>query len=100
MPAWFYILRLKSGALYTGATTDLERRCEDHRKGTACRTTRLDPPVALIYSEQFPAFADARNREAQVKRWSRSKKEAFARGNTTTLHRLAKSREHGGQGRI
>jgi predicted GIY-YIG superfamily endonuclease len=41
MPAWFYILRLKSGALYIGATTDLNQRYKDHCSGKACRTNLL-----------------------------------------------------------
>ena len=49
MPAWLYILRLKSGALYIGATADLNQRYKDHCTGKACRTTSLDPPVAVIY---------------------------------------------------
>jgi predicted GIY-YIG superfamily endonuclease len=92
MPAWFYILRLKSGALYIGATTELNQRYKDHCSGKACRTTSLDPPIALLYSEELETFSDARKREAQVKRWSRGKREALASGDFETLHQLAKRR--------
>jgi predicted GIY-YIG superfamily endonuclease len=92
MPAWLYILRLKSGALYIGATTDLNQRYKNHCTGKACRTTSLDPPVAVIYSEELATFSDARRREAQVKRWSREKREALACGDLKTLHQLAKRR--------
>jgi predicted GIY-YIG superfamily endonuclease len=51
MPAWFYMLRLRSGLLYPGATTDLDRRWQEHLDGAACRTTRLDPPVELVHPE-------------------------------------------------
>src|SRR5208282_5626647 len=47
VPAWFYTLRLRSGVLYPGATTDLERRWAEHDSGAACRTTLLDPPADL-----------------------------------------------------
>jgi len=90
--AWFYILRLKSGALYIGATTDLEQRYKDHCSGKACRTTQLDPPQKLLYSEELETFSDARRREAQVKRWSRGKREALASGDLETLQQLAKKR--------
>ena len=93
MPAWLYILRLKSGQLYAGSTTDLDRRIEEHYSGHACRTTRLDPSVALIYSEEFETFVEARCREAQIKRWSRSKKEALVSGDLAKLKELAKSRK-------
>jgi predicted GIY-YIG superfamily endonuclease len=65
MSAWFYILRLKPGALYVGATTDLHQRFKDHCSGKACRTTSLDPPVAIVYTEEVENFSDARRREAR-----------------------------------
>ena len=92
MPAWFYLLRLKSGRLYPGATTDVSRRWQEHVEGKACRTTRLDPPVALACTEEHPTFVAARRREAQVKRWTRAKKEAFVPGDAAALKRLARRR--------
>jgi len=92
MTAWTYILRLKSGQLYIGATTDLEKRFEDHLIGQACRTTKLDPPVKVVYSESLLTFSDARKREAQIKRWSRAKKEALLAGDIEKLQNLSKSR--------
>jgi predicted GIY-YIG superfamily endonuclease len=91
MLAWFYILRLRSGTLYLGATKNIEERYKAHLKGKACRTTKLDPPVVLVYSEEFPTFAEARKREAQIKRWTRAKKEALVEGDTAKLKKLSKS---------
>ena len=93
MPAWLYILRLKSGQLYIGSTTNLDQRYKDHCSGKACRTTQLDPPESLLYSEKLENFSNARKREAQVKRWSRAKKEALVSGNITSLKALAKSHQ-------
>jgi putative endonuclease len=93
IPAWFYILRLKSGSLYIGAMTDLEKRYKEHCLGVACRSTTIDPPVALIYSEEFEMFRNARRREAQVKRWSRAKKEALVSSDMASLRNLAQSRK-------
>ena len=73
MSASFYILRLKSGGLYIGVTTDLDQRYKEYCSDKACRTTQIDPPIGLIYSEECATFADARKREAQIKRWSRAK---------------------------
>ena len=92
MSAWFYILKLQSGSLYIGVTTDLELRYQDHLSGKACQTTTLDPPIALVYSEEYETFSAARRREAQVKRWSRAKKEALVAGDLATLRNLAKSK--------
>jgi putative endonuclease len=94
MTAWLYILRLKSGNLYIGATTDLKQRYQDHQNGKACRTTKLDPPVKVVYSESLPTFSDARKREAQIKRWSRAKKEALVAGDMVKQRNLSKSRNN------
>ena len=94
MTGWFYILRLRSGALYPGATTNLRVRLKAHFDGRACRTTRFDPPIDLLYSEEFGSLSQARTRENQVKRWTRLKKEALVAGDLESLHRLAKSRAY------
>jgi len=93
MPAYFYILRLCSGTLYPGATKNIEERYKAHIAGKACRTTKLDPPVSLVYKEEFQTFSEARRREAQIKRWSRSKKEALVSDDLAKLKELAKSRK-------
>jgi predicted GIY-YIG superfamily endonuclease len=63
-----YFLRLRSGMLYIGAPVDLEQRIDDDEAGQAGRTTQLDPPVAVLRVEAFATFAEARAREAQMKR--------------------------------
>lgn len=90
MSAWTYILRLKSNKLYIGSTRDLSQRYKDHVSGKACRTTKIDSPVELIYSEKHDTFSAAREREAQIKRWSRAKKEALILGDFNGLKALSK----------
>lgn len=75
---WYvYILRCADNTLYTGATTDVSRRVNEHnrRKGGACTGSRL--PVKLIYSESCVNRSQALRREAQIKRWPRDKKLAL-----------------------
>jgi len=88
-----YILRLRTGQLYIGSTTELRQRLMDHSSGQACQTTTLDPPATLLRFEAFYSFAQARQREAQLKRWSRAKKAALVRGDAEELRRLSKSRD-------
>jgi predicted GIY-YIG superfamily endonuclease len=88
-----YILRLASGAFYVGSTLNLPQRMADHVSGIACKTTRDDAPVSLLFVETHPTFSAVRKREAQIKRWSRAKKEAFATGDMESLKRLSKSHE-------
>jgi putative endonuclease len=84
MPAWVYLLRLRSGAIYTGSTRDVVKRLTEHFGGIGCRTTINDPPVALAYIEEYPTYVKATLREAQVNRWTRAKKEALIRGDMIT----------------
>jgi putative endonuclease len=93
MTAWFYILKLRSGKLYSGATNNLEQRYKDHCSGNACRTTQYDSPVAFIHSEEFRSFSDARKREAQIKRWTKAKKEALIAGDLGKLKLLSRSKK-------
>jgi putative endonuclease len=88
-----YILRLRSGALYVGCSTDFEVRFREHEQGVACRTTSIDPPDALILLEVQIDFRAARQRESQIKRWSRKKKLALARQNYALLSKLSQSRD-------
>lgn len=74
---WFvYILRCADGTLYTGITTDLQRRIEEHNAGssTAARYTRARRPVTPVYVEGAEDRATAARREAALKRMSRADK--------------------------
>jgi putative endonuclease len=93
MSTFIYILRLKSGNIYIGSTSNLENRYAEHIKGTASRMTKLDPPVGIVYTETYETQLEARQREAQIKRWSRSKKEALVSGDLNRLKTLSKSNQ-------
>lgn len=88
-----YFLRLSNGRIYVGCSTDQELRLKDHQSGQACETTRRNPPIELLRIEGFPIFADARKREAQLKKWSGAKKEALACGDFERLKDLARSHD-------
>lgn len=88
-----YILRLRSGNFYVGCSIDFEVRFREHDQGTACRTTAIDPPEVLLFIEIQTDFPTARQRESQIKRWSRAKKQALINGDHPLLQRLSKSRD-------
>ena len=72
---WFvYMLRCSNTCLYTGITTDLERRLRQHNSGTASRYTRSRLPVKLVHQESFPDQSSALKREAAIKKMSRTTK--------------------------
>ena len=88
-----YFLRLLSGSLYIGASTDLAQRLDDHFAGHACETTRFDRAKAVLRVEVFGTFVEARARETQLKRWARAKKEALISGDFERLRSLSRSKE-------
>jgi putative endonuclease len=78
--AWsVYILKCADDTLYTGVTTDVERRVAEHNavKGRGAKYTRARQPVVLFYSENHPDRSTAQIREAAIKRLSRAEKVAL-----------------------
>jgi predicted GIY-YIG superfamily endonuclease len=75
---WFvYILRCVDGSLYTGISTDVNRRLEQHNAGIASRYTRSRLPVTLEYQEESTTKSKALKRELAIKAQSRKAKEAL-----------------------
>jgi putative endonuclease len=72
--AYSYILRCADGTLYTGWTTNLERRLRAHQAGKASRYTRGRLPVTLVYHQEHSTPGDARRHEAEIRRLPREKK--------------------------
>ena len=73
---WYlYILRCGDGTLYTGITTDVEKRLTAHRAGKGAKYTRGRGPLELVYQEQLPDHSAALKREHEVKALSRQEKE-------------------------
>ena len=73
---WFvYILRCIDGTLYTGITTDLDRRVAAHNDGTGAKYTRGRGPVEIVWSKKTVDGTAARKLEGSLKRLSRDEKE-------------------------
>jgi len=89
---YVYIARTDRNTLYIGCTNNLLGRLRFHSLGMGAATTKDKPGLRIVYSEKYSTLSDARRRERQLKRWSRSKKEALIRGDLTRLKRLARRR--------
>ena len=83
--AWVYMLRCGDGSLYTGWSTDVERRLARHRAGTASRYTRSRLPVELYATFEMPDAGAARREEARIKRLTREQKLALVGGHLREL---------------
>jgi len=97
---WFvYILKCSDDSYYTGYTEYLEVRIQDHNSGRACKYTFSRRPVSLVYYENYDTKEEAKKRECQIKKWSRSKKEALISENTDKLKILSKCQTIHGKSR-
>ena len=70
-----YIIRCDDGTLYTGVTTDLERRFREHRD-LSCGAKYFNgrKPLEVVYSETGHTRSSACKREAAIKKLSRDEK--------------------------
>ena len=74
---YVYILRCADDTLYTGWTTDVERRVAVHNSGKGAKYTRARLPVELVYTEEFEDKIEAQKREYAIKQLTRAEKESL-----------------------
>jgi putative endonuclease len=74
-PWYVYIIRASDESLYTGITTDVQRRFDEHR-GTekGARYFRGRQPLEIVYRENHPDRSSALRREADIKKLPRNQK--------------------------
>ncbi len=70
-----YMLRCRDGSLYTGITTDVEKRLAAHNAGKGAKYTRSRRPVGLVYQEDCVDHSHALRRELEIKALPREEKE-------------------------
>lgn len=83
MNNWFlYLIRCRNGRLYTGITTDVERRFEEHRSGDkkGSKYLRGKAPLKLVVKKRVGDRSMALKIEAKIKRMSKTKKELLVDG--------------------
>ena len=88
-PYYVYVLSNRARTvLYIGMTNGLRRRLREHRTDTADSFTREYNVRDLVYYERFDTARAAIDREKQLKRWRRDKKEALIRSENPALDAL------------
>ena len=77
MSNWtLYIIEASDASLYTGITTDVERRFEEHAQGPrGARYFNGREPARVVYREEGHNRSSASRREAEIKKLSRSEKQ-------------------------
>jgi predicted GIY-YIG superfamily endonuclease len=69
---WYvYIIEASDGSLYTGVTTDVKRRFNEHCGTKGARFFRGRKPIKVVYTENHPDRGSAQRREAEIKKLKR-----------------------------
>ena len=72
---YVYMLRCADNTLYSGYTTNPQKREETHNLGKGAKYTRVRLPVKIVYLEKFADKSEALKREYALKQLSKAKKE-------------------------
>lgn len=74
--SWYiYMLRCKDQSLYVGITNDVMKRVNAHNRGKGSKFVRSRLPAMLVYQETAEDESDAKKREAEIKKLSKTQKE-------------------------
>ncbi len=76
MAYFTYIMASRpGGALYTGSTSNLRQRVEQHRSGATGGHTAKYNIRTLVWFQAFPTYGEAMEQERRIKRWKRVRKD-------------------------
>ncbi|MDP3956333.1 MAG: GIY-YIG nuclease family protein [bacterium] len=74
---YVYMLLCKDDTIYTGITTDVDRRLREHRRGIGSNYTRARHAEKILYTERCADRSVASKREAVIKKMSKAEKLAL-----------------------
>ena len=69
-----YIIQTKTGKLYTGITTDINRRLSEHKNHKGAKYFRLENPQEVVLIEGYKNRSEATKREIEIKRYKKNEK--------------------------
>ncbi len=69
-----YILQCRDKSLYTGITTDVDRRFKEHKDGIGSHYTKAHGAQKIVYKESCKDRSSASKREIEIKKLSRQMK--------------------------
>ncbi len=74
------MIECSNGKYYTGTTSNIERRWQEHQEGLGANYTRKYPPKKLVFVKEYQSIDIAREVEIKVKKWSQEKKKKLISG--------------------
>lgn len=89
MTNWsIYIIRCADNSLYTGITTDVNRRFSQHEKGSGAKYLKTRRPFVLVFQQTVGDRSQASKLEYAVKQLPKAKKEQIVTGELDCLKLL------------
>ena len=86
---YIYILECSDKTYYIGSTNNLEKRLKQHNQSkSGAHYTKIRRPVILKYFEKVKTLSEARRREAEIKRFTKTQKEALIKNQPLNLENL------------
>lgn len=76
------MVKCNDDSFYTGISTDIKRRINEHNSKIGAKSLRGKIPVSLVYSERYNSQSKVAKRESEIKGWSRGKKIKLINGFT------------------
>jgi len=77
MTYYVYLLQTENNTLYCGIAKDVEKRFEQHLKGSKCggaKYTSANKPIKIVYKKAFETMSEAMKEEKRIKKLPRAKK--------------------------
>ena len=81
---YVYIVECADGSYYTGYTTDIQRRINEHNYSMkSAKYTRSRRPVKLIHEEEYDTLSAALKREHAIKKLKKKQKKSLVESKKT-----------------
>jgi len=82
-----YLIRTRTGQLYTGITKNIQKRFREHQEGgsKAAKYLKGRKPLKLVFYKKIGSLSQALKTEAKIKKWPKEKKESLIKNNPPTL---------------
>ena len=90
-----YLIRTRTGQLYTGITKNIQKRFKEHQEGgsKAAKYLKGKKPLKLVFYKKIGSLSQALKAEAKIKKWPKEKKESLIKNNFTNSTTHSKDRE-------
>ena len=85
---WFvYIVKCSDDTLYTGISTDVDKRIDTHNKKKGAKYTKTRLPVVCVYTKEYENRSEASKEEYRIKQLTKQQKSELITGTNSFMTR-------------